>query len=385
MLISKRFFIVLLLSLAAGLNAQDVEGHGSPSRPAPDTRPAAESRSASDLRIRLKEGEVVRAVLEVTTNRVNVVPKFGVQRQYSEWLQEIEFSQRGASEGRTFLSAKFIQTKIRFSHPLFGDAIFDSRKPAAPETYHPVVLVAAGFFLGYVGQTLTFELDAEGRILQVEGAENMEKALASLADATPQTKKMKSLFEVNSKLYFDGAQVKKFLQPILPQTSASFAEVGTVWSAKNGNYIFTGTNRSTAIEWDSTVTLLDRTADAAVLGLGGEFKQFEPYVFGSSEKRSARAPRGAQGNETRPASAPAASSRGKTLEKIAKGRGVVARTDGLYDELDLELSWLDDKPEHKEDDGPGANDERRQDVVVYRLRRVSEFPTAWPEVPSSPK
>lgn len=377
--ISTRLAVALILTFSAGLSAQAVGG------PATDTRGKAASRPASDLRIRLKEGEVVRVVLDVTTTRINVLPKMGVQNQYSEWLQEIEFSQRNASENRTFLSAKFIHTRIRFAHPLFGGAIFDSRNPSPPESYHPVMLVAAGFYLGYVGQTLTFELDAEGRILQVEGAENMEKALALLADATPQTKQMKTLFETNAKLYFDGTQVKNFLQPILPQTSASFAEVGAIWPAKNGHYIFTGTKNSAPVEWDSLVTLQERSADVAVLGLGGEFKKFEPYQFGKLEKGTSRTPRVLRGNETRPTSAPAPSKRGRTLEKVAKGRGVVAKKDGLYNELDLELSWLDDKPEYKEADGPGESDERRHDVVVYKLRRVTEFPTAWPEIPSAPK
>ncbi len=383
--ISMRLALALFLTFSTDLAAQDVGATAAASRGAAETRRSAESRTPSDLRIRLQDGEVVRVLLEVTTNRLNVVPKMGVQNQFSEWLQEIEFTQVSATPERTFLAAKFVNTRIKFVHPLFGGAVFDSRNPSPPEAYHPVMLVAAGFYLGYVGQTLTLELDSEGRILQVDGVENMQKALALLGDANPQTKQMKSLFETNSKLYFDGTQVKNFLQPILPQTSASFAAVGASWVPKNGHYIFTGTKNSAPMEWGSQVSLLERSSDVAVLGIGGEFRKFEPYQFGSLDKGTVRSPRLLRGTETRPESAPAASTRGRKLEKIAKGRGVVAKKDGLFTELDLEVSWLDDKPEYKETDGPGESDERRHDVVFYKLRRTTEFAPTWPDAPAPPK
>jgi hypothetical protein len=386
----RSFVLPLLLSLGAVVAAQD---------------PAAESRPGSDLRIRLENGRVVRALLSSSVDRMNLVPKMGLQQQSADWLQEIEFSSsRPSTRDRTYVTAKFLNARIRFMHPLFGGAVFDSRAPLPPDNYHPVMLIAAGYYLGYVGQTFTFELDAEGRILGIEGLDAAAKAVASLAQANAQTKQMAAMFEANARLYFDQGQVKAFLQPLFAQTPTDFAAVGRQWPGKALHSIFAGSRNASPIEWSSVYKLAAREKEFAVLELGGEHRVFEPYSFSRGPKSAGGPPREVGAKEAdaaisrpTPGSRPsrsrtgdargdaAVSTRGRRAEKTAKGRGEIDLADGLYRTLELELTWLDDKPEYKEEEGPGPNDERRHDVVKYRLVRVAEFASTWPADPAAPK
>jgi hypothetical protein len=313
-------------------------------------------------------GWSTKALLDVRVLRTNLVPKMGQQVNSSEWLQEVEIKEAGGGDGRFKYSVFFGHSKLKFFSPLFGGVEFDSRNPQPPSAVPAPLLLGAAYFLGYVGRTMVFTVDAQGRILTVEGEEAAAEAIGLLAESTEQTKQFKASFELNGKLYFAEEQIVRFMQPLFPQLPRPTPAVGATYRPASDYYVYLGANNVPPLVWPAKFTLTASDDATRTLTFDGVERSHSPYLFGDDRVKRAAV---GQGRDRRAESQP--EGKGRTQRKSAAGSGVVARADGFWDRMKLELEWLDDKPEAKEGEGPMAGDERRTDKVSYEIVRVAEF------------
>ncbi|HYC78460.1 MAG TPA: hypothetical protein VEI02_12605 [Planctomycetota bacterium] len=330
----------------------------------PESLPAA----PPDLSLRLPAGRAARFELRVLVGRSRRTG-FGESLNNVDWRQDVEVTAEAPPTGVTSrLAFAFGRGRLAMLHPILGFAEFDSASPPAPADLNPILLLAAGYYAGYTGRTLRMDLDRTGRIVDVDGEEAIQEGFAQLASLGEPFARFKPQFEINGKLFFSAKHIRRFLQPLVPQTPEAPVGIGVEWRARNDAYLPTGSND--AREWPWLVALESADRETARLRFSGERIQRSPYVFG--DKDAARR-------------APDPSAKGQTVKLTASGEGVIDLADGLWRTAKLELLHEDDKPAPTPDPGPSKDDQLATDRITYEIRRVDVFepPPAPKEAPDS--
>jgi hypothetical protein len=315
----------------------------------------------------------IRYVLKVRSVRTSKIPKISEQVQSSEWTQDLEMrAPESRPGGLRAVKVEFGRMRIKTYHPMFGPGVFDSNAPPPPSSTTPMLVLASANHLGFLRATPTFVLDASGTITDVEGSEVLRATVAGLADQSEAWGQYRQQFQAFADACFSTAALRKFLQPLFPQTDGRRLNAGDRWRPATDHYLFGGLVHAPKLEWAGEQELDSVNEQEATIKIAGSNVQRHQYQFGFGAKDPSR------GGRVTPHGEPVPSSesrpfRGRVVSFVADGEGVILRADGLWKSLRLKLEWLDDKPAFKEDPAPDMGDERRTDLTTYELNRVQAF------------